>query len=194
MNKKKAGARPSRPVMAVHEDLVADVKSLLWGPTVKEDVFKRWAQGKLSVLSLSSSIYVYIILHLYRPSGFYFSPHEHTALIQAEGGPCAVIAPLQAYILKQLLAESDITTWHQIKPQKCDQLLVKAMTETLAQAADPTNLKYSVLLMDKPNSTVNGEVPVEEQMSVDGEPCTENTSTAPVEPVIESKVFHSRLR
>ncbi|OXU26050.1 hypothetical protein TSAR_003861 [Trichomalopsis sarcophagae] len=156
--------------MAVHEDLVADVKSLLWGPTVKEDVFKRWAQG------------------------FYFSPHEHTALVQAEGGPCAVIAPLQAFILKQLLAESDISTWHEIKPEKCDQLLVKAMAETLTQAAEPTNLKYSVLLMDKPNNTVNGEVPVEEQMNVEEEPCTEDASAAPVEPVIESDVFHSGLR
>lgn len=36
-------------------------------------------------------------------SGFYFSTSEPTALEQSEGGPCAIIAPVQAFILKNLL-------------------------------------------------------------------------------------------
>ena len=35
--------------------------------------------------------------------GFIFSDDEPTALIQLDGGPCAVIAPVQAYLLKNLL-------------------------------------------------------------------------------------------
>lgn len=35
--------------------------------------------------------------------GFIFSEDEPMALLQKEGGPCAIIAPLQAFILKNLL-------------------------------------------------------------------------------------------
>ena len=35
--------------------------------------------------------------------GFKFADLEPSALIQINGGPCAVIAPVQAYILKNLL-------------------------------------------------------------------------------------------
>lgn len=32
--------------------------------------------------------------------GFVFSENEHTALEQFEGGPCAVIAPVQVFVLR----------------------------------------------------------------------------------------------
>lgn len=35
--------------------------------------------------------------------GFTFSSAEPTALIQLHGGPCAVIAPVQAYLLKNAI-------------------------------------------------------------------------------------------
>ena len=35
-------------------------------------------------------------------AGFIFGEHETTALIQYEGGPCAVIAPVQAFIVKNM--------------------------------------------------------------------------------------------
>ncbi|XP_078041868.1 ubiquitin carboxyl-terminal hydrolase MINDY-3 homolog isoform X2 [Augochlora pura] len=79
--------------------------------------------------------------------GFYFSPDEPTALIQAEGGPCAVIAPVQAFILKQLLSEADISTWRNISSQKCYQLLVRAAVEILKQAAGNTVPKFSIVYM-----------------------------------------------
>ena len=133
------------------------------------------------------------------PLGFYFSSDENSALVQTEGGPCAVIAPVQAFIVKQLLAESDISTWHSIKPDKCNELLVKAMTEILAQAVDPTNVRYSILLTDKPNSLLNGEVPVQEtQMDVESvlqdNLHSEGASNVLLQPAIDSKIFHSRLR
>ena len=34
-----------------------------------------------------------------------FSEDEPSALVQAKGGPCSVIVPLQAYIIKYLLFE-----------------------------------------------------------------------------------------
>ncbi|XP_014211789.1 ubiquitin carboxyl-terminal hydrolase MINDY-3 homolog [Copidosoma floridanum] len=154
------------------EEIVAEVRNTLWGNAVKEEVFRRWAQG------------------------FYFSPDEPSALIQDNGGPCAVIAPLQAFILKQLLLElADMVTWRDVTPESCDQLLVRAMTEILAQAADPQETKYSVLLVDKStrssddsgSSLPNGEVPVDQKSeSMDAE------TTA--QPVLDSKTFHSLLR
>lgn len=36
-------------------------------------------------------------------SGFLFSEDEPTALVQHAGGPCAVIAPMQAFILRYII-------------------------------------------------------------------------------------------
>ena len=36
-------------------------------------------------------------------TGFIFSEDEPTALLQNDGGPCAIIVPVQAFILKNLL-------------------------------------------------------------------------------------------
>lgn len=38
--------------------------------------------------------------------GFEFSEVEPTALVQFQGGPCGVIAPVQAFLLKILLMET----------------------------------------------------------------------------------------
>jgi hypothetical protein len=132
-------------------------------------------------------------------SGFYFSADENSALVQNEGGPCAVIAPLQAFILKQLLNESDISTWRNMKPEKCNELLIKAMTDILAQAVEPTNAKFSILLIDTPNSIFNGEVtndraPMDVDSVLHEITSLESTSMHLNKPVIASKVFHSRLR
>ncbi|XP_076633566.1 ubiquitin carboxyl-terminal hydrolase MINDY-3 homolog [Colletes latitarsis] len=110
-------------VVHCDDEFLRSIKTLLWGSTVKEDVFKRWAQG------------------------FYFSPDEPTALIQTEGGPCAVIAPVQAFILKQLLSEIDISTWRSINLDKCYQLLVRAAVEILKQVAGEKVPKFSIVYM-----------------------------------------------
>lgn len=39
-------------------------------------------------------------------TGFEFSQDEPSALIQKEGGPCGVIAPVQAFLLKILLMDT----------------------------------------------------------------------------------------
>lgn len=65
-----------------YNKVLEEVNHLLWGSTVKYEIFKRWSQG------------------------FFFSGHEKSALEQFEGGPCAVIAPVQAFILKNMLVET----------------------------------------------------------------------------------------
>lgn len=39
--------------------------------------------------------------------GFEFSEFEPSALVQRQGGPCAVIAPVQAFLLKMLLSDTN---------------------------------------------------------------------------------------
>lgn len=39
-------------------------------------------------------------------TGFEFSEFEPSALVQRQGGPCAVIAPVQAFLLKTILSET----------------------------------------------------------------------------------------
>lgn len=128
-------------------------------------------------------------------SGFYFSEYESSAIVQTDGGPCAVIAPLQAFIVKQLLDKGDNSSWRDIKTDESNQLLVRAMTEILGQAVDSTKVKYSILLIDKETVTVNGEVP-EEQMEVDAKSVLSEKcpSTSVVESTLESEFFHSHLR
>ncbi|KAK0089689.1 hypothetical protein PV325_006112 [Microctonus aethiopoides] len=162
----------------VDEDLIKEIKVLLWGNNVKEDVFNRWAQG------------------------FQFSTDEPTALVQLEGGPCAVIAPVQAYIIKNLLLKGPPDTWKNITNDEQNELLIKASTEIILQASDPQFPKYSLLNFDNDDNVMpNGELsqtvasPVNETM--DG---TENTEQSDCTTIDSSKItfdsnyFHSRLR
>ncbi|KAG5337376.1 MINY3 hydrolase, partial [Acromyrmex charruanus] len=164
--------------IAGEDELLKNIKTLLWGSTVKEDVFKRWAQG------------------------FYFSIDEPTALIQTEGGPCAVIAAVQAFILKQLLLESDVITWKDIKDEKCDQLLVKALIEIINQAADVQDPKYSVVHANDSNDFVSSKEGTDsksvEPMANSTQDISEgnqiNETSATKQVSLESEAFHSQLR
>lgn len=59
-----------------------EICQLLWGPSIRQEIFHRWSQG------------------------FEFSDCEPSALVQRDGGPCCVIAPVQAYLMKILLMET----------------------------------------------------------------------------------------
>ena len=133
--------------------------------------------------------------------GFYFSSDEPTALVQSDGGPCAVIAPVQAFIIKQLLQERDISSWKDIQAERCDQLLVKAVVEIVAQAADVQNSKYSIVYLSESSDMMNGEVPdtvnTDKLSTKSGERIFEgascSASTIEGQELI-SENFHSRLR
>ncbi|CAB1427722.1 unnamed protein product [Pleuronectes platessa] len=71
-------------------ELNKEVVDLVWGRpssgVVSASIFRRWSQG------------------------FVFSENEHTALEQFEGGPCAVIAPVQAFLLKNIIYNRECPT------------------------------------------------------------------------------------
>uniref|UniRef100_F6S4C0 Ubiquitin carboxyl-terminal hydrolase MINDY n=1 Tax=Ciona intestinalis TaxID=7719 RepID=F6S4C0_CIOIN len=57
--------------------------ALVWGENMSDTIFQRWSQG------------------------FEWSPDEKCALVQHAGGPCAVIAPMQGFLLKNILFKID---------------------------------------------------------------------------------------
>uniref|UniRef100_A0A182P181 Ubiquitin carboxyl-terminal hydrolase MINDY n=1 Tax=Anopheles epiroticus TaxID=199890 RepID=A0A182P181_9DIPT len=83
------------------------VASLLWGGKIKPDVFRRWLQG------------------------FFFSECEPSALVQRDGGPCCVIAPVQAYLLKTLLMECPEYSFNTLTADICKTLLIRAVCQIL---------------------------------------------------------------
>ncbi|XP_068083950.1 ubiquitin carboxyl-terminal hydrolase MINDY-3 homolog [Anabrus simplex] len=109
---------------------LSDIQNLLWGSSVEDDVFRRWAQG------------------------FHFSKEEPTALEQTEGGPCAVIAPVQAFILKILVSEPAGNNWREADAEQCNELLVKAICDILNQASKYNGERYRLVhLSDSTHSS-----------------------------------------
>ncbi|KAJ8984143.1 hypothetical protein NQ317_017793 [Molorchus minor] len=106
---------------AIEQELLG-IKNLLWGNDIKIDIFKRWSQG------------------------FYFSSTERSALEQAEGGPCAIIAPVQAFIFKNLLLEyKDLSFRDKVTLEIQNNSLVQAVIEILGQC---TSQKYYIVYLD----------------------------------------------
>ncbi|GBP77395.1 Ubiquitin carboxyl-terminal hydrolase MINDY-3 homolog [Eumeta japonica] len=120
------------------EQELSSTRQLLWGANVKEDVFRRWAQG------------------------FQFSADEPSALIQQEGGPCAAIAPVQGFLLKILLSETPGHCFQDLTSEKCNSLLVRAVCSILSQCLAS---KYNVAVyrkIDNEPETSTGRVTVED--------------------------------
>lgn len=111
-----------------------------------------------------------------------------------------MIAPVQAFILKQLLLESDVITWKAIKAEKCDQLLVKAMTEIITQAADVQDPKYSVVHANDSNGFASSKEgfkstePAVNSAQDTSESSRVNEAQVTKQSSLESDVFHSQLR
>ncbi|XP_063394130.1 ubiquitin carboxyl-terminal hydrolase MINDY-3 homolog [Cydia fagiglandana] len=111
---------------AVMERELENTRRLLWGEQVKEEVFRRWAQG------------------------FTFSADEPSALTQQEGGPCAAIAPVQGFLLKILLSETPGHSLRDLTSEKCNSLLVRAVCTILSQCLAP---KYNVAVYQRKTET-----------------------------------------
>ncbi|XP_028141463.1 ubiquitin carboxyl-terminal hydrolase MINDY-3 homolog [Diabrotica virgifera virgifera] len=114
---------------AIEQELLG-IKNLLWGNEIKLDIFKRWSQG------------------------FYFSKNEQSALEQTEGGPCAIIAPVQAFILKNLLLDyKDLSFREKVNLELQNHSLVSALCEILRQC----NIRkyYVVYLNSEFSAAVN---------------------------------------
>jgi len=91
------------------------IKTLVFGAGVKETVFERWLQ------SIS------------------FSLKEPTALLQYAGGPCAVLAPLQAFLLRRCV-ERKIGDLSSLTGDSVIRLLVEAMCDILKQSSSSGTL------------------------------------------------------
>lgn len=140
------------------------VKLITWGTNLKEDVFARWGQG------------------------FIFSEDEPAAaLLQNEGGPCAIIAPLQGFILKNLLYQEDghqpVEHWQQIDAERRRELLLEAMAEVLSSVSH--NGSYTLVLQADKQQSVMTENPVIENIAQGG---------GVQEPANDHNTFHSSLR
>lgn len=68
--------------------------------------------------------------------GFVFSDSEGSALEQFEGGPCAVIAPVQAFLLKKLLFSSEKSSWRDCSEDEQKELLCHTLCDILESACD----------------------------------------------------------
>ena len=65
----------------------------------------------------------------------FFVFQEPTALLQSAGGPCAVLAPIQAFILKRCL-QSKIPNLSSLTPESVTPLLQGAMCDILSQCRE----------------------------------------------------------
>ncbi|KAF2905796.1 hypothetical protein ILUMI_00391 [Ignelater luminosus] len=132
-----------RSLSPVTEQELLGIKHLLWGPDIKHEIFKRWSQG------------------------FYFSTNEKSALEQAEGGPCAIIAPMQAFILKKLLADyNGLSFRYSITEEIQHTVLIHALCEILQQCSTERYhiiyLKNQDLERESSSSVINGDTSKEE--------------------------------
>ncbi|KFQ28443.1 Protein FAM188A, partial [Mesitornis unicolor] len=76
-------------------------------------------------------------------TGFVFSESESTALEQFEGGPCAVIAPVQAFLLKRLFT-SEKSTWRDCPEEEQKNLLCHTLCDILEMACSDNSESYSL--------------------------------------------------
>uniref|UniRef100_A0A672JD32 Ubiquitin carboxyl-terminal hydrolase MINDY n=1 Tax=Salarias fasciatus TaxID=181472 RepID=A0A672JD32_SALFA len=94
----------------------------------------------LDLLYLSSSPY------FIAKCWFVFSENEHTALEQFEGGPCAVIAPVQAFLLKNVLFNRESSNWRQMSEEDQKAALCSTLSEILESAcSSPSTGDFSYL-------------------------------------------------
>lgn len=112
-------------------ELNKDVVDLVWGrPSsgVSVSIFRRWAQG------------------------FVFSESELTALEQFEGGPCAVIAPVQAFLLKNVLFNRESSNWRQMPEEEQKMALCSTLSEILESVCSSTSTGFCLVTWAKGQS------------------------------------------
>ncbi|XP_059616859.1 ubiquitin carboxyl-terminal hydrolase MINDY-3 homolog [Phlebotomus argentipes] len=98
-----------------------NIRTLLWGSNdVEQTIFERWSQG------------------------FEFSELEPSALVQCQGGPCAVIAPVQAFLLKILLMDTPGYSFYDLTADKCRTVLIQAICNILMKCKET---KYRIVTL-----------------------------------------------
>ncbi|KAI3360994.1 hypothetical protein L3Q82_013195, partial [Scortum barcoo] len=116
----------------VMSELNKEVVDLVWGrPSsggVSASIFRRWTQG------------------------FVFSENEPTALEQFKGGPCAVIAPVQAFLLKNILFNRESSNWRQMSEEEQKTALCSTLSEILESACSSPSTGFCLVTWAKGQS------------------------------------------
>ncbi|GFO37797.1 ubiquitin carboxyl-terminal hydrolase mindy-3 [Plakobranchus ocellatus] len=147
-----------------------DMRSLLWGSSLKEDVFSRWSQG------------------------FTFSEETASALVQFEGGPCAVIAPVQAFIIKCAIFKdkpTDIKKLTDISNASASKLLLEALKEILLQI---TNSDFVIVDLDRQAQESNQEIPDQPLGEASQQQHGDSVNDYSQQGFLTQESFHSNLR
>lgn len=130
---------------------------------MKDEVFMRWTQG------------------------FVFSEDECTALVQLEGGPCAVIAPVQAFLLKNIMFTSRKKTTSDISEVTAEEACAY-LCESLAELLELMDAStYTLLRLEDPelgHTSTSGE----------NAECLESGESSPKRRRIDQETFHNKLR
>ncbi|MED6242195.1 Ubiquitin carboxyl-terminal hydrolase MINDY-3, partial [Ataeniobius toweri] len=125
----EAVTKDLKPIMS---ELNKEVVDLVWGKPlgggVSTSIFRRWSQG------------------------YVFSEHEQTALKQFEGGPCAVIAPVQAFLLKNILFNRESSNWRQMSEEEQKMALCSTLTEILESACASPSTGFCLVTWAKGQS------------------------------------------
>lgn len=113
---------------------------------------------------------------------------EKSALEQAEGGPCAIIAPIQAFILKNLLLQYEGINFKDfVTDETQNQILVTALCEILQQC---NQQRYYVVHLNREFNTCDSNLSVvngdggENSVVEDAQHCV----------VVDPVIFHQNLR
>lgn len=138
--------------MFTNHNELKDILNLVWGDTKSDGgAFRLWCQG------------------------FEFSEDEPAALRQRCGGPCGVLAPVQAYILKTLLSEAMGQNFKDLTFEKCKAVLVQALCCILTKCK--TTNYFVVTLKDISEDTAG-----------------QSTSIATTSDEDDANTFHERLQ
>uniref|UniRef100_A0A672JDL1 Ubiquitin carboxyl-terminal hydrolase MINDY n=1 Tax=Salarias fasciatus TaxID=181472 RepID=A0A672JDL1_SALFA len=78
--------------------------------------------------------------------------NEHTALEQFEGGPCAVIAPVQAFLLKNVLFNRESSNWRQMSEEDQKAALCSTLSEILESACSSPSTGFCLVTWAKGQS------------------------------------------
>uniref|UniRef100_A0A7N6C1Y0 Ubiquitin carboxyl-terminal hydrolase MINDY n=1 Tax=Anabas testudineus TaxID=64144 RepID=A0A7N6C1Y0_ANATE len=126
-------------------ELNKEVVDLVWrrppSGGVSTSIFRRWTQG------------------------FVFSENEPTALEQLEGGPCAVIAPVQAFLLKNILYNRESPNWRQASEEDQKTALCSTLSEILESACSSPTTGFCLVTWAKGQKPESSQPPQEQQPS-----------------------------
>ncbi|XP_018421765.1 PREDICTED: protein FAM188A [Nanorana parkeri] len=150
-------------------DSSKELVDLVWGEKngkgLLDSIFSRWTQG------------------------FVFSDSEPTALEQFEGGPCAVIAPVQAFLLKNQLFASEKPNWRNCQEDEQKDILCQTLCDILETASTINSSSYCLATWQK------GKVTPEPERELSAETShSEETPTALAAEELGFERFHALIQ